>query len=136
MSSPVAAGHCQSRARGLRLGVGESPGEHPGAALVATSEAVEIRRRLAGVNPAAFEPDLARGLWGFAWVRSAGQVDVPEALNAAEESVAILERLAERLPQAFTGDLRGALTTLAGLLDVLGRGDDATRVRGRIDRLG
>ncbi|MGH3910516.1 MAG: tetratricopeptide repeat protein, partial [Pseudonocardiaceae bacterium] len=101
-------------------------------ALAATSEAVEIRRRLAGVNPAAFEPDLARGLWGFAWVCSAGQVELPAALNAAEESVAIYERLVEQLPQAFTSDLRSVLATLADVLDALGRNAEAAHVRDRL----
>ncbi|MGH4019066.1 MAG: tetratricopeptide repeat protein, partial [Pseudonocardiaceae bacterium] len=68
-------------------------------ALGATVEAVESHRRLAGVNPAAFEPNLASGLWSFARVRAAGQVELPEALNAAGESVVSYERLVERLPQ-------------------------------------
>jgi predicted trehalose synthase len=105
-------------------------------ALAASTEAVQIFRRLAGVNPAAFEPDLARGLWSFAWVRAASQVELPEALNAAEESVARYESLAERLPQAFTSDLRGALASLVDVLDALGRSDEAAHVRARIDRLG
>ncbi|MGH4010806.1 MAG: tetratricopeptide repeat protein [Pseudonocardiaceae bacterium] len=104
-------------------------------ALAATTEAVEIRRRLAGVNPAAFEPHLARGLWSFAWVRAAGQVELPQALAAAEESVGIYEALYRRLPQAFAGDLRGALTTAADVLDGLGRIEDATKVRNRIEDL-
>jgi hypothetical protein len=39
--------------------------------LAATSEAVEIYRRLAADRPDAFEPDLARYLWAAAWVRVA-----------------------------------------------------------------
>jgi tetratricopeptide (TPR) repeat protein len=105
-------------------------------ALAATSEAVEVYRRLAGVNPGAFEPDLALALWGFAWVRAAGPVELPEALNATEESVVIYERLVERLPQSFTSDLRGALATLADVLDHLDRSAEAAEVRHRIDRLG
>ncbi|MGH3914785.1 MAG: hypothetical protein ACRDTC_15460, partial [Pseudonocardiaceae bacterium] len=104
-------------------------------ALEVTTEAVEIRRRLAGVNPAAFEPDLARGLWSFAWVRAAGQVELTEALDAADESVAIYARLVERLPQAFTGNLRGALVTLADVFKALGRHDEEAQVRDRIEHL-
>ncbi|MGH4015162.1 MAG: hypothetical protein ACRDSL_14820 [Pseudonocardiaceae bacterium] len=88
------------------------------------------------MNPAAFEPDLARGLWAFAWVRAAGPMELPEALNAAEESVAIYERLVEQLPQTFTNDLRGALASLADVFDALGRSDEATHVHDRIDSLG
>jgi hypothetical protein len=84
-------------------------------ALAATTEAVDVYRRLAGVNPAAFEPDLARGLWSFAWVRVAGQIELPQALTAAaEESVTRYDELTQQLPQAFTNDLNGALATLAG----------------------
>ncbi|MGH3711806.1 MAG: tetratricopeptide repeat protein, partial [Pseudonocardiaceae bacterium] len=104
-------------------------------ALGATVEAVEVYRRLAGVNPAAFEPDLARGLWSFARVRAAGQVELPGALDAADESVAIYARLVERLPQAFTGDLGGALVTLADVFKALGRHDEEAQVRDRIERL-
>jgi hypothetical protein len=103
--------------------------------LAATEEAVEIRRRLAEVNPAASEPDLARGLWGFAWVRVAGQVELAEARSAAEEAVVICERLVERLPQGFTGDLLGALQTLAEVLDQLDCGVESARVRRWIDQL-
>ncbi|MDQ3988331.1 MAG: hypothetical protein M3291_03870, partial [Actinomycetota bacterium] len=56
------------------------------AALAPTEEAVAIRRWLAEANPAAYLPALARGLWGFAWVRAAGGLELPEALAAAEEA--------------------------------------------------
>lgn len=77
-----------------------------------------------------------RGLWGFAWVRVAGQVELAEALDTARESVAIYERLAGQLPQAFTRDLHGALTTLADVLDHLCRDGEAGKVRQRIHQLG
>ncbi|MGH3908191.1 MAG: hypothetical protein ACRDTE_29015 [Pseudonocardiaceae bacterium] len=69
-------------------------------------------------------------------MRAAGQVELPEALNAAEEAVGMYERLARQLPGAFTGDLRGALGTLAEVLAHLGRDEDAAEVRSRIDQLG
>jgi len=58
------------------------------------------------------------------------------ALAAAEESVASYGRLVEQLPQAFTHDLRGALATLADVLDALAHSDEAARVRNRLDHLG
>jgi hypothetical protein len=67
----------------------------------ATPEAAEVYRRLAGVIPNAFEPDLARGLWSFAWVRVAGEIELPQALTAAKESVTRYGELAQQLPQAF-----------------------------------
>jgi tetratricopeptide (TPR) repeat protein len=103
-------------------------------ALAATTEAVEIHRRLARVNPAAFEADLARGLWGFAWVRVAGQIELPQALTAAEESVTRYDELVQQLPQAFTDDLNSALGTLADVLEGLDRTEEAAEVRRRIDR--
>jgi tetratricopeptide (TPR) repeat protein len=105
-------------------------------ALAATTEAVDVSRRLAGVNPAAFDPDLARGLWSFAWVRVAGQIELPQALTAAEESVIHYDGLVQQLPQAFTDDLYGALATLADVLDGLDRGEEAADVRRRIDYRG
>jgi len=107
----------------------------PEEALRATSEAVEVFRRLADVDPDAFQPNLARGLEVFARVRAAAQVELTEALNAAEESVMIYELQVERLPQ-FTNDLCGALAMLADVLDALGRNEEAAQVRGRIDPLG
>jgi hypothetical protein len=77
-------------------------------ALSATSQAVDIRRRLAAANPVAFEPDLVRGLWVFARVRAAGQVELPQALTAALESVVLFEGLCRKRPPVLTGDLRGA----------------------------
>ncbi|HWR47743.1 MAG TPA: hypothetical protein VN327_09085, partial [Pseudonocardiaceae bacterium] len=105
-------------------------------ALAATVEAVAVYRRLAQTNPAAFEPDLARGLWSFAWVRVAGQTELAQALTAAEESVVLYDGLVRRLPQAFTNDLHGALTTLADVLDGLDRSDEAAEIRHRIDHRG
>jgi tetratricopeptide (TPR) repeat protein len=97
-------------------------------ALTVTTQAVEIRRRLAAANPSAFEPDLARGLWVFARVRAAGQVELPQALTAGRESVALFERLFQQWPRVFTGDLRGARATVADVLERLGRGKDATPI--------
>jgi hypothetical protein len=88
---------------------------------------------MAAANPAAFGPDLARGLWVFARVRAAGQVELPQALTAAQESVALFERLFRQRPRVFTGDLRGARATVAEVLADLDRGRDADTVRRPID---
>lgn len=99
----------------------------------ATEEAVETYQRLAAANPAAFERALASSLWGLAWVRAAGPLELPEALTAASEAVAIYRRLADHLPGAFTGHLRGALGVMANLLDALGRHDEASELRRELD---
>ncbi|MGH3907241.1 MAG: tetratricopeptide repeat protein [Pseudonocardiaceae bacterium] len=105
-------------------------------ALTAITDAVQIYRRLVQTNPTTHEPGLARGLWVFAQVRVANQVELPEAAKAAQESVASYERLTEQLPLAFSNDLHDALATLAEVLDRLGRDEEADRVRERIDQLG
>src|SRR5262249_5910906 len=98
-------------------------------ALAATEEAVQIRRRLAAANPAAFEPDLARGLWGSAWVRAACQVELDQALRNAQQAADIYGRLANQLRAVFTGDRHGALQTMADVLNGLGRQDEADEIR-------
>jgi hypothetical protein len=108
-------------------------------ALTATGEAVEIYRRLAAAHPDAFEPDLARGLWTFAWVRVAGRAALTQALASAEEAVTHYEVLTTGTPLAFAGDLAGALTTLADCFDCfdgLDRAEDAAAARRRAAALG
>jgi len=102
------------------------------AALVPTEEATGIRRRLAEANPAAYLPNLARGLWGFAWVRAAGGLELPEGLAAVEEAITLYQRLVEEIPEAFGRDLLSARTTLADVLDGLGREDEAADLRRQI----
>jgi uncharacterized membrane-anchored protein len=104
-------------------------GRHRGA-LLATTEAVQIRRQLAQADPDTFQPDLARGLWTFAHVRATSEVELPEALSAAEECVATYEMLARRQPHLFTGHLHRARSTLADVLDRLGRSRAAAQLRG------
>ena len=101
-------------------------------ALAPTEEATGIRRRLAEANPAAYLPDLARGLWGFAWVRAAGGLELPEALVAVQEAIALYQRLVEQIPDAFGRDLLSARYTLADVLDGLGRHDETAELRRQI----
>jgi hypothetical protein len=79
------------------------PGTHrPVLALVARVPSAPTRRsviglyrQLADANPATYLPDLARGLWGFAWVRAAVGLELPEALAGAEDVIDIYQRLTE-----------------------------------------
>jgi tetratricopeptide (TPR) repeat protein len=100
-------------------------------ALAATVEAVEICRQQANANPAAFEPKLARHLVHLARLRVTGDIELPQALQAAREAVTIYELLAQRLSQKFAADLYDANGTLADVLDVLGRIEDARQIRDR-----
>ena len=107
------------------------PGTHrPVLALVARVPSAPTRRsviglyrQLADANPATYLPDLARGLWGFAWVRATVGLELPEALTAVKEAIAIYQRLTEETPEAFGGSLLSAHYALADVLDGLGRHD-------------
>jgi tetratricopeptide (TPR) repeat protein len=104
-------------------------------ALAPSQEAVAIYRRLAEANPAAYLPDLARGLWGFASVRVAVGLELEAALAAVEESIELYQRLAEQLPAVFIRDWFSACGTFADVLDGLGRGDEASAVRRQLAEL-
>ena len=102
--------------------------------LQAATEAVDIRRRLAAANPAAFEPDLAGSLNNLgAMLSDLGRRE--EALTATTEAVDRYARLAPQAPARFTEALHTAVTSLASQLDHLGRTDDAARARSRINNL-
>ncbi|HKT03466.1 MAG TPA: tetratricopeptide repeat protein, partial [Rugosimonospora sp.] len=93
-------------------------------ALTATTEAVEIRRRLAAANPDRFESDLARSLMNLGADSSAlGRRE--EALTAATEAVVIYRRLTAANPDAHEPDLAGSLTNLGRGLSALGRREEA-----------
>jgi hypothetical protein len=61
-------------------------------------------------------------LWGLAWMRAAGRLELTEALGAAEEAIAIFEALVAQLPDAFSGSLQAAQRTRAEVLEALGAG--------------
>jgi tetratricopeptide (TPR) repeat protein len=116
------------------VGVGLSRLAWPAEAVPVTAEAVEIFRRLAAADPNTYGQDFRRALWCFVFVRMDAGVELPQALAATESAVADYEELASRLP-AYVDDLDGALATLEKLLDRLGRGQDADRVRRRLATL-
>ncbi|MBL7519161.1 tetratricopeptide repeat protein, partial [Frankia sp. CNm7] len=93
-------------------------------ALAAGEQGVEIRRRLAGANPAAFEPDLAAALTNLGAMLS-GLGRREEALVTTEQAVEIYRRLAGANPAAFEPDLARSLTNLGALLSELGRRKEA-----------
>jgi hypothetical protein len=92
------------------------------AALEASRESVDIRRRLAASNPARYEPDLAMGLNNLSVFRSnAG--DNTGALEAIRESLDICRRLAASNPARFEPGLAGSLNNLSNRLS--DAGDDS-----------
>ncbi|MGA4960478.1 tetratricopeptide repeat protein [Streptomyces lavendulocolor] len=93
-------------------------------ALIVAEEAVEIRRRLAQTNPAAYEPDLATSLSNLGALRSeVGQRD--EALAVVEEAVEIRRRLAQASPNAYEPDLAASVSNLGRGLSDMGRREEA-----------
>jgi hypothetical protein len=70
-----------------------SPGR-PDQAVFAAEDALSMYRQLAGTNPAAYGPDLARALSVITQIRVTSRSELPEALAAVRESVAIYRQLA------------------------------------------
>ncbi len=86
--------------------------------------ALEVRRRLAGDNPAIFEKDVASTLVYLGNVLGAlGDHDARR--SADEEALGIYRRLAARHPEAFEPHVAGALNNLGRVLSDLGDQDVA-----------
>ena len=98
----------------LRREIGDRQG-----ALAPATEAVNIRRRLAQTNPAAYEPVLAASLNNLANCLSETG-DRVGALAPATEAVNIRRRLAQANPAAYEPDLAMSLNNLANRLSETG----------------
>jgi tetratricopeptide (TPR) repeat protein len=99
-------------------------------ALAATEESVDIRRRLAQVSPAAFEPDLARSLTNLgSRLSEVGRRE--EALTITREAVTLFRQLAQRRPAAFAPSLGASLDNLGIRLSETGRRKEALTGRRR-----
>src|SRR5262249_50330650 len=83
-------------------------------ALTATTEAVQIYRRLAQANPAAYDPDLALSLNNLG-NRLSGLGRREDALTATTEAVQIYRRLAQANPPAYDPDLAWGRCGFAGV---------------------
>jgi tetratricopeptide (TPR) repeat protein len=93
-------------------------------ALVATQEAVDIRRRLAAARPDALLPELASSLNNLG--NRLSELDRrEEALVATQEAVDIYRRLAAAGPDAFLPYLASSLNNLGIRLSQLGRREEA-----------
>jgi tetratricopeptide (TPR) repeat protein len=103
-------------------------------ALAAVREAVVIRRRLAGANPAAYLPNPAAYLPDLAGSLNNLSVHLgrlgrrEEGLAAAEEAVEAYRRLAEANPAAYLPNLATSLNNLSLRLGELGRHKKAEKV--------
>jgi tetratricopeptide (TPR) repeat protein len=91
--------------------------------LASIGEAVEIRRRLAETNPAAYLPGLTMSLNNLG-IRLSEVGRLEEALATASEAVVTYRRLAEASPAAYLPDLAVALNNLGIRLSELGRRED------------
>jgi len=104
-------------------------------ALAPTEQSVAIVRRLTQADPGPHLAELARALHGYALVRAMGEIDLENARAAIEESAAIYQPLAERLPAAFDSDLRAVQSTQAVIHDALSRTAARWSVRKRSGRI-
>ncbi|WP_366851062.1 tetratricopeptide repeat protein [Methanothrix sp.] len=84
-------------------------------ALASAQEAVEIHRKLARSNPAAFLPDLATSLNNLG-NRLSALGRQKEAMASAQEAVDIHRHLAQSNPSAFLPDLATSLNNLGAPL--------------------
>ena len=80
-------------------------------ALAASTEAVEVCRRLAAANPARFEPDLASSLNNLS--NRMSTADDVGSLAAVTEAVEVYRRLADANPARFEPDLATSLNNLS-----------------------
>jgi tetratricopeptide (TPR) repeat protein len=98
-------------------------------ALTAVQDAVDLWRRLAQVNPAAFEPDLAQSLKNLGvMLTRIGRRE--EALTATQDAVTVYRRLAQADlltadPPAFEYALAISLSNLGAMLAGMGRREEA-----------
>lgn len=106
------------------------------AAIERTRPLVSLRRAATEPGPVAVDPDLAKALRLFAWVRALRGRELDQALSAASEAVVIYGQLAGVAPEAFVGELHLACRIYADVLDGLGQPVEAAEVRARLDAAG
>jgi hypothetical protein len=92
---------------------------------LARGQAVLRYRQLADTNPATYGPDLARALSVITQIRVTSRSELPEALAAIRESVAIYRQMAAKTPTAFAGDFKHSLATAVDVLEDLGEREQA-----------
>ena len=118
-SLPVTAGAAQRAHRLDNLGVRLSDLGRLEDAFVASTEAIEVYRRLAAADSATFDPHLARALTNFG-IRLSVLGRWEEAVMTTTEAVGRYRRLAELNATAFEPDLAGSLSNLSVMLSDLG----------------
>ncbi|MDI6104611.1 tetratricopeptide repeat protein [Actinoplanes sp. NEAU-A12] len=105
----------------------------PEQALTSVEEATRIYRRLAETNPDAHLPHLATSLWAYGRVCMNGNANLAEALESVDEAIGLYQPLVRRRPHVFAERLVAAYRTRADVLDGLGRAEEATDLRRRLD---
>ncbi|MGH3535515.1 MAG: tetratricopeptide repeat protein, partial [Pseudonocardiaceae bacterium] len=116
---PAAAGPAQRAHRLDNLGVRLSDLGRLEDALVASTQAIEVYRRLAAGDSAGFDPDLARALTNHG-IRLSALGRWEDAVMITTEAVGRYRRLAELHGTAFEPDLAGSLNNLGVMLSDLG----------------
>jgi tetratricopeptide (TPR) repeat protein len=121
---PATAGAAQRAHHLDNLGVRLSALGRREDALIASTQAVEVYRRLVATDPAVFESDLARALTNFG-IRMSAVGRWEDAVMATTEAVGVYRRLAATNRTEFEPDLAGSLNNLSVMLSDLGLQRDA-----------
>ncbi|MFD5199029.1 tetratricopeptide repeat protein [Streptomyces sp. NPDC058375] len=93
-------------------------------ALIADQQAVEIHRRFAASNPAAYEPSFARSLLNRG-IRLGRMGRQEEAVAAVEQALEIFQQLAAENPATHEPELAASLSILGARLAAVGRPEEA-----------
>lgn len=101
-------------------------------AVAVTTELVRLRRSLFEPGPLQVDFDLGKDLRLFALARARVGVDGESANAAIGESVQIFQQLAQQDGAKYGRELITTYDVLAEVLDLLGRGDEAQKLRGHL----
>lgn len=98
-------------------------------AMATTEQVIGFRRSAVEPGPLQVDPELAKALRQHAHVRMVAERELESAFPTATEAASIYQELAAADPSRFNHELYLAYDILAGVLDGLGRRDDAAQMR-------
>jgi tetratricopeptide (TPR) repeat protein len=105
-------------------------------AMEATRRLVPLARQLALSGSPEATAALARALRKFALMRAPSGAELDEALAAATEAATIFGQLAVASPPAFDREVQVAHAVVAGVLEQLGRHQEAASIRQAMNIVG
>jgi len=98
-------------------------------ALATAKQAVAVRREVMRTSPPTYRASLGMSLVGYASVCVPLKAELPEALDAVREALALYQTLLEFAPEAVRPHLLPALHTLADVHEAMGNDKEAQSVR-------